>query len=88
MVKLNDHSTLADLRIEILNSEFIDPIISLVKITRIISVRFLSKPSGDELPDEMKLVEFRVLVAMHKASIVIDDNGGGRKVTPRLPELV
>jgi len=68
--------TLGEMRGFIRNSELFAKLRSVSKFADRLQVRLLDD-DGADLPDEMTLDEFRALVAVGRAHLVIDDMSGG-----------
>lgn len=72
--------TLGQARTYALSTPELCDLAKLVKAGRTLGIRFLRQPRGNELPDEMSLHMFRVMVKHGHASISIDDGSGGLRV--------
>lgn len=83
---ISGSTTLGEVRRSLLGLREIDPILGMVRLGRMLRIRFLWTHTGEELPDSAVMAEFRQLAALGLARLVIDDQGGGIPV--RTPEMV
>lgn len=88
MVRIPDEATIAEAKRFILEQS-VEDVGGLVKLGRFLRVRFVYSQNGlPDVPDDMLMRDFRTLANRGKASIIIDDEGGGSSVRPRTPELI
>jgi len=80
--------TLAETRGYILNTPAFADLKTLSKRDSVFRIRFYRKPERVEFPEDYLLSDFQKLAAQGRASIEIDDAGGGTPVAAPEPELV
>lgn len=88
MSVIPDTTTLAEAREIICRSPAWDTLLGATISPYTMSVKFLSHPSDEELPDAMLMWRFRLLCRVGMAKLSLSDGSGGTPVAAPEPELV
>lgn len=84
---LNPDDTLGEVRKQLLRLASIDPLLGEVKLGRQFQIKFVWTADNTEFSDDYRYGDFQTLCILKIAKLVIDDLGGGLRMTSLEPVL-